>query len=113
MRDSTGGSNGAATQEAEPGAVSLAGGTAVVASEAGVGDGGDVGNDVGVGLGDGVGNSTPHPTTSPNNRMVSKSAGLRIVASFDLKIGGILPQRAALNNPCGFVASRSEYDQCP
>jgi len=80
MRDSTGKSTGAATQEAELEieSASLTMGTAVAVSEKDVGDGGDVGD----GLGDEAGNSTPHPATSASDRTTRKSASLRIVASF-------------------------------
>ena len=84
MRGSTGKSNGASTHEAGPDGVTPAVGGGVSVAEAGadVGDGGEVG----------VGDSPPpHPATSPSNRIVSNSAGLRIEDSFVKTVGDIVP----------------------
>ena len=81
IRESIGGSNGSATQEAGPVAVSLVDGTVVAASEvdgAEVGDGIDVGSAGRVAVGVWLGVCTPHPATSTTDRTDNERATLRI-----------------------------------
>ena len=90
IRDSIGGSNGSATQEAGPVGVSLVAGTVVAASEvdgAEVGDGIDVGSAGRVAVGVGLGICTPHPATSTTDRTDNESATLRIAVSLSKNEG--------------------------
>jgi hypothetical protein len=84
IRDSIGGSNGSATQEAGPVAGSPVDGTVVAVSEvdgAEVEDGIDVGSAGRVAVGVWLGIGAPHPAASTTDRTDSESASLRMVAS--------------------------------